>query len=97
MKYDPQNESLAPQVEPNTPDEPLFSAAEGVDLLSCAVLCCLLCSSCDGVNHVERGLADFDDGGSGVLCVLIAGAASLEVEEGGETEALVDTPLFAAA
>ena len=49
------------------------------------------------MNHVERGLADFDDGGSGVLCVLIAGAASLEVEEGGETEALVDTPLFAAA
>ena len=96
MKYDPQNESLAPQVEPNTLDEPLFSATGGVDLLPCVVLDCLLCSSCDGLNHVERGLADFD-GGSGVPCVLIAGAASLEVEEGGETEAQVDTtPLFAA-
>ena len=31
------------------------------------------------------------DGGFGVPCVLIEGAASLEVAEGGETEALVDT------
>lgn len=88
-KYDPQNESPAPQVEPNMLEEPLLSVA-GVDLSLCAFSGCWICSVRDGLNHVDRVSVDLARG-SGVVCILIEEAASLEVVEGGEAAELVDT------